>query len=83
MLNILADLVRLYSLVLFVRIILTWFPTNPFTPLGKTERALGKVTDPVLAPVRRVVPPLRVGGSAIDLSALIVFVALAVIAAIL
>ena len=31
------------------------------------------VTEPILAPVRRAVPPLRVGGMAIDLAFIIVF----------
>jgi YggT family protein len=33
-------------------------------------------TEPILAPVRRVIPPLRVGGTAIDLSYIVVFLAI-------
>ncbi len=81
--RILVDLIQVYIVVLFVRIILTWFPTNPWSGLGRFERALGRVTDPVLAPIRRVLPPLRVGGGGIDLSPIVALVALEVLVSIL
>ena len=81
--RILVDLIQVYIVVLFVRIILTWFPTNPWSGLGRFERALGRVTDPVLAPIRRVLPPLRVGGGGIDLSPIVLLVVLEVLVSIL
>ena len=81
--RILVDLIQVYIVVLFVRIILTWFPTDPWSGLGRFERALGRVTDPVLAPIRRVLPPLRVGGGGIDLSPIVLLVALEVLVSIL
>jgi len=68
----------LAEVVLIARAVLDWsvalagpaaFGSVRFRLIG----AVRKVTEPVLAPVRRVVPPLRVGGAAIDLSFLIVF----------
>lgn len=82
-LRIIADLIQFYIVVLFVRIVLTWFPIDPWSPLAKVNRGLARVTDPVLVPVRKVVPPMRLGGAALDLSPIIVFVALEVIARIL
>lgn len=82
-LRIIVDLVQFYIAVLFVRIVLSWFPVNPWSKLTKATRVLAAVTDPVLVPVRRLLPPMRVGGAAIDLSPLIVFVALEVIVNIL
>ena len=81
--RIVVDVVQLYIVVLFVRIILTWFPTDPWSGMGRFERVLGRFTDPVLAPVRRVVPPLRVGGGAIDLSPLVVLVGLEILVSVL
>ena len=81
--RILVDLIQAYIVVLFVRIILTWFPTDPWSGLGRFERALGRVTDPVLAPIRRVLPPLRVGGGGIDLSPIVLLVVLEVLVSIL
>jgi len=37
---------------------------------------LDRVTEPVLAPVRRVLPPLRMGGIGIDLSIIVVLLVL-------
>ncbi|HXZ83133.1 MAG TPA: YggT family protein [Acidimicrobiales bacterium] len=81
--RILVDLVQAFIVVLFVRILLTWFPTNPWSPVGRFERALGRVTDPILAPFRRLVPPLRVGGGAIDVSPIVLFVVLVVLVGLL
>ncbi len=82
-LRIVVDLLQIYILVLFVRIILTWFPTDPWSGMGRFERVLGRVTDPVLAPVRRILPPLRVGAGAIDLSPIIVLVVLEILVSVL
>lgn len=82
-LRIVVDLLQIYILVLVVRIILTWFPTDPWSGMGRFERVLGRVTDPVLAPVRRILPPLRVGAGAIDLSPIIVLVVLEILVSVL
>ena len=37
------------------------------------------VTEPVLRPVRRIVPPLRVGATAVDLSPIIVWVVILIV----
>jgi YggT family protein len=42
-------------------------------------RALGVVTDPVLVPLRRVLPPMTVGGMGLDLSPLIVIVVIEIL----
>ena len=82
-LRIVADVVQLYIYVLIARILLSWFPVQPWSNLAKVVRALARVTDPVLVPVRRVIPPVRVGGMAIDLAPLAVMIALVIIVNIL
>jgi YggT family protein len=57
---------------LFIRIILSWFRVTERNPF---MRALTYLTDPVLAPVRRIVPPIGV----IDFSYLIAWFALLII----
>jgi YggT family protein len=37
------------------------------------------VTEPILAPVRRILPPLRLGGVSFDLAFIVVFLALVLI----
>jgi YggT family protein len=67
-------LLNLYLLVIFVRILMSWFPIGPGSGLEGVYSAMLTITEPVLAPVRSVVPPLRLGMAAVDLSALIVLI---------
>lgn len=68
-----------YFFVLFARIILSWFPMEPGSGLASVHRVLYDLTEPVLAPVRGLIPPLGGSGMAFDLSPIIVFVALTII----
>lgn len=70
--EILCLAVRLYYLILLLRIILSWVPSLP-APLEPLARFLRGVTDPVLIPLRRVIPPVRIGPGALDLSPLVLF----------
>jgi YggT family protein len=70
----LADLLYLYITVLVVDALLSWFPADS-QQMRAIKQTLRRLTDPVLAPVRRVLP--STGG--IDFSTMIViFVLLAV-----
>ena len=70
LLQVLAQTLQIYSLVLIVRVLLSWFPnldwSNPVLSSGSA------ITDPYLNAFRGLIPPL--GG--IDLSALLAFLAL-------
>jgi YggT family protein len=59
--------------VLFPRALLSWFPVTSNGALATINTVLWRLTEPVLAPIRRLVPPLRLGGAGLDLSFLIVF----------
>jgi YggT family protein len=78
-LRILIDLLQAYLLCIFIRLILSWFPMNPWGNAAKAARVLERITDPVLVPLRRIIPPLRIGGGAIDLSPLIVVFGLEIV----
>jgi YggT family protein len=77
--HLLAWLLQLYVIILIVRALLSWLPSRPGTALERVNRALYLVTEPLLRQVRRVIPPVRTGGAAIDLSVLIVVLALELI----
>jgi YggT family protein len=47
---------QLYVLILIARAILSWFPLRSDSPFIPVARFLNAVTEPVLAPVRRVIP---------------------------
>jgi YggT family protein len=81
--RIIVDIIQAYIVLLFARLILSWFPVNPWSPWARIINALARITDPVLLPIRRIMPPLRVGGAAIDLSPIVLFFALEVVLSIL
>jgi YggT family protein len=65
--------IQLYLLVIFIRIIMSWFPPTPGTTYAQIFEVFDRVTDPVLAPVRAVLPPVRMGAMGLDLSPIVVF----------
>ncbi|MDR4499068.1 MAG: YggT family protein [Candidatus Scalindua sp.] len=64
-----GQIITLYEMVLIIRIVLSWVPHNAYHPAAVF---LYRITDPILNPVRRIVP--SIGG--IDISPIIVFVGL-------
>ena len=70
--SILVGLVEAYVVVLIVRALLSWLPVRSGSPLIPVLRVLDAITEPVLRPIRRILPPIRAGGAAIDLSILLV-----------
>ena len=64
-----------YLVVLFVRIVLSWFPIERGTAMDSVQRSLRAVTDPVLEPVRRLVPPIGM----FDISPIIVLIGIQVL----
>ncbi|MGA2208041.1 MAG: YggT family protein [Acidimicrobiales bacterium] len=74
-----VEVVRLilsvFLLCLFARVLLSYFPISYGTPMAAVQRAVGSITDPVLAPIRRIVPPVTLGGGGVlDMSPVILFV---------
>ncbi len=79
MLHYVAIVLELYLLLLFARAILSWFPINPDGAMATVQRALYAVTEPVLAPLRAVLPPMRMGGMGLDLSPMLVMLVIIVL----
>jgi YggT family protein len=78
--DILCRLKDLYILLLLVRIVLSWFPITPGSTMATIFSFLYSVTEPVLGPVRRLIPPIGMG---IDLSPIIVLFGLQILARVL
>ena len=73
MVEIFCYLLGLYALILIIRVVLSWFPISP-NGLGATIAGfVYVVTDPVLIPLRRVMPALRIGSVGLDLAPMAVF----------
>lgn len=71
-----SRLINLYVLVIFARSILSFFPIRYGSPLAPVVSFLHRITEPVLAPIRRALPPM--GG--LDLSPLVVIIGLQILA---
>ena len=74
--GILCQLGTIYLIALFARIVLSWFPLSPNTVMASVFSFLYSITEPVLGPIRRMLPPVGVGGMGLDLSPLIVILLL-------
>ncbi|MFI5909731.1 YggT family protein [Dactylosporangium sp. NPDC051541] len=77
-----------FQLLLVARALLDWSvvlagPSAPGGVRAKTISVLWRITEPVLAPVRRALPPVRAGGMAFDLAFIVVFLGIILLRAIL
>jgi YggT family protein len=82
--QVLCVLLSIYWIILLTRIILSWAMSlgwrPPYSgPLRTILDLIDAVTDPVLRPLRALMPPIRAGGVGLDLSPLIAFVILFVL----
>lgn len=67
-----ATLIQLYIYVLLFRAILSWFPTIQNPTVRQIASFAFQITEPVLAPVRRLLSPIRFGATSFDFSILVV-----------
>ncbi|MDA0353135.1 MAG: YggT family protein [Chloroflexi bacterium] len=65
-------LLQLLGLAIFARALLSWFPIDRNGPIFQ---ALNAVTDPILDPLRRVIPPIGM----IDISSMVAIFALLIV----
>ncbi|MHB1853758.1 MAG: YggT family protein [Acidimicrobiales bacterium] len=79
MLTLVHDALWLYFIVMFARVILSWFPITPGTTMATVSGFIYSVTEPVLGPVRKALPPLSVGSMGFDLSPILVLVAIQIL----
>ncbi len=69
LITLLMATISLYIMLIFLSVLLSWFNRDPGNPLAAV---IGSLTEPLLRPARRVIPPI--GG--LDLSPLLVLIAL-------
>ena len=69
LINLLVLLLYLYTWIIIIRAVMSWMSPDPNNPLVK---ALYVVTEPVLKPLRALVPPARLGG--LDISPILAIV---------
>ena len=65
-------LALVYLVLIFIRIILSWIPRIPYNRwLAAFLKFVTDVTDPYLNLFRRILPPVRMGPGALDLSPIV------------
>jgi len=86
--SVLATILWLYILVLLARFVfdLVQMFSREWTPKGPVlvvAEAVYTLTDPPLRALRRIIPPLRIGGVALDLSFIVLLILLQLMIAVL
>ena len=80
--DVVCFVLRLYTIVIVLRIILGMIVSFGNIPWGHPVRQgsdmLGKAVDPLLSPIRRVIPGVPLGTVHLDLSPLILIVGLSI-----
>jgi YggT family protein len=66
-------LLTIFLFVLFLHVIFSWVPRPP-EPIVPFVLGVRRVVEPLAAPLRRVIPPLRIGGIGLDLSIIVLFI---------
>ena len=77
--GVLCFLLQAYWIIVIARIIMEWIPVSYDHPLARLRSILRLLTEPVLAPLRAIIPPVRMGGMALDLSPIILLIALSLL----
>jgi YggT family protein len=83
-LGILSFVLLLVQLLLVARVVLDWTtvlagPSAAGSVRSRLILGVTATTEPILAPVRRILPPLRLGGVSFDLAFVVVFLAIVLI----
>ncbi len=74
-----STLLLVYMLILIARLLSSWFPPPTSGPFRTVYHLLYDVTEPVLRPVRGLIPPSRMGMMAMDLSPILVFILIGIL----
>ena len=73
--QLLLTVLQLYLFCVLGRIVLSWFPVSPGGPVAAISGFLYSITEPVLGPVRNVLPSIGM----FDLSPIVVIIGIQVL----
>ncbi|MGD0054940.1 MAG: YggT family protein [Acidimicrobiales bacterium] len=73
------EIISIYIYVLVITALLSWFPATSGGALAATKRVFAALTEPVLRPLRQILPRPRVGGIGIDFSVIVAVLLLIII----
>ncbi|MEK7252907.1 MAG: YggT family protein [Actinomycetota bacterium] len=75
--------IQVYAIVVFARIVLEWIPVSYDHPVSRVRSVLRALTEPLLRPLRAILPPIRMGDIALDLSPLVLVLGLSVLSSVI
>ena len=76
-------LTLVYLVLIFIRILMSWIPRMPYNRyLAAFLNFVSDVTDPYLNLFRRILPPVRIGPGALDLSPIVATLVLILVSSI-
>jgi len=78
--DLICTVIQLYVYVIIIRLFMSWVPPRPGSTYESIHGGFVTVTEPVLGPVRALLPPLRMGTMSLDLSPLLVIFGLNILA---
>ena len=73
--QLLLMVLQVYLFCIFGRIILSWFPISPGSPVASVMSFLYSITEPVLGPIRNALPSIGM----FDLSPIVVIIGIQVL----
>lgn len=78
LITVVSLILRIYSFLILIRVVLSWTAVSSYG--SRTDhpivRTLYRVTDPVLEPLRRVIPPI---GGTVDISPVVALIILEIV----
>jgi YggT family protein len=77
--GLLVNLLTIYFYAVFAWVILSWIHVSSVHPLGRLRAFLDKIIYPLILPLRRVIPPIRIGGGALDLSPIVLLLGIQIL----
>jgi YggT family protein len=72
LIQLVQTLFEVYTFILLARVLITWFQVDPYNPI---VRVLYQLTEPLLAPIRRVLPQTGM----MDFSPIVAFIVITVV----
>lgn len=77
--SIILTALDLFFFAVLAWVILSWVQVSAVHPLGRLRAALDRLVYPLILPIRRVIPPIRIGGGGLDLSPIVLLIGVRVV----
>ncbi len=77
--SIISALLDVYRFAVLAWVVLSWVQVSSVHPLARVTTFLDRIIYPVILPIRRILPPLRIGGALLDLSPIVLLILISVL----